>query len=210
MKKNDKTKRQDNQPLTDEQLLQQYSQGHTEAFEELIRRYWRELYHFLYRFLGDKMLVEDVFQETFLQLHLSAGQFDYSKRLKPWLFTIAANKAKDALRRKARQKASELDAEIASHEEEAVRFVDIMPSDLPPPDETIENQEISSIVQTIVQQMPENLREVLILSYFHDFAYKDIAEILGVPLGTVKSRLHAAVKDFARRWWSAYRKRRNG
>ena len=210
MKKNDKTKRKDNQPVTDEQLLQQYSQGHTEAFEELIRRYRRELYHFLYRFLGDRMLVEDVFQETFLQLHLSSGKFDYSKRLKPWLFTIAANKARDALRRKARQTASELDAEIASHEEQAARFVDIMPADIPTPDETIENQEISSIVQTIVQQMPENLRMVLLLSYFEDFTYKEMAEILGIPLGTVKSRLHAAVKDFTRRWWIVYRKQKNG
>jgi len=210
MKDVSRKNRTDDMSVPDEQLLRLYSQGHDEAFEELVRRYRRELYNFLYRFLGDRTLVEDVFQETFLQLHLSAGKFDYSRRLKPWLFTIAANKARDALRRRTRQITHELDAEIAGHDEQTARFVDIMPADIPSPDETIENQEVSSTVQTIVRQMPENLREVLVLSYFHDFAYKEIAEILGVPLGTVKSRLHVAVKDFARRWWSACRKRKNG
>ena len=64
----------------------------------------------------------------------------------------------------------------------------------------MQNQEAAQSVQTIVQQMPENLRSVLLLSYFHEFPYKEIADILKVPLGTVKSRLHVAVKEFARRW----------
>lgn len=62
------------------------------------------------------------------------------------------------------------------------------------------NLETRQAVQTIVDRMPESLRVVLLLSYFHEFPYKEIAEILDVPLGTVKSRLHAAVKHFARQW----------
>ena len=185
---------------TDEQLLLRYTKGDTAAFQQLVERYRRELYHFLARFLGDPALAEDVFQETFLQVHLSAEGFDVTRRLKPWLFTIAANKARDALRSRFRHSAAELDAEVSSGNQEATRFVDLMPGNIAPPAETLSNQETSDIVMKMVGQMPENLRTVLLLSYFQELPYKEIAEILNVPLGTVKSRLHVAVKEFARRW----------
>ncbi len=195
--------------VSDEQLLLDYTEGDDEAFAELLRRYRRELYQFLRRFTGDAALAEDLFQETFLQVHLSAGGFDVSRRLKPWLFTIAANKARDALRSRSRRSAAALDAQVAPGEPEAARFVDLMPSDIPPPGETLQNKETASAVQNIVGQMPDNLRMVLVLSYFHDFPYREIARILDVPLGTVKSRLHVAVKEFARRWKSAFGNRRD-
>ncbi len=189
--------------VSDERLLLSYIQGDTDAFTQLLRRYRRPLFSFLYRFVGNAALAEDVFQETFLQIHLSAPGFDMSRRLKPWLFTIAANKARDALRSRARRPAAPLDAKVSSDASGATTFVDLMPGNIPRPDETLENQETASTVQTIVGQMPESLRSVLVLSYFNEFPYKQIAEILDVPLGTVKSRLHVAVKEFARRWKAA-------
>lgn len=190
-------------PVSDERLLLRYTQGDVGAFEQLVGRYRRELYNFLARFVGDRALAEDVFQETFLQVHLSAEGFDVGRRLKPWLFTIAANKARDALRSRFRHPVAELDAEISGSDRDAARYVDLMSADVPRPEETLQNQEAAAAVKNIVGQMPENLRVVLLLSYFHDFAYKEIAEVLSVPLGTVKSRLHVAVKDFARRWMAA-------
>ncbi len=185
--------------ISDEQLLLRYTQGDSDAFTTLVKRYERELFAFLARFLGDATLAEDVFQEAFLQIHLSADDFDASRRLKPWLFTIAANKARDALRRRFRRPAAELDAPVAADKDD-VRFIDLIPANIPSPTTGIENHEAAQAVQSIVRQMPENLRIVLLLSYFYDFAYKEIAEILSVPLGTVKSRLHMAVKQFARQW----------
>jgi RNA polymerase sigma-70 factor (ECF subfamily) len=196
--------------VSDEQLLLRYTQGDTASFEEIIGRYRRELYNFLTRFLGDPALAEDVFQETFLQVHLSAGGFDVTRRLRPWLFTIAANKARDAMRTRTRRSAAQLDAEISKSDDDTARFVDLMPSNIPQPSETIQNRETSASVQKIVQQMPENLRSVLLLSYFHELPYKEIADILDVPLGTVKSRLHVAVKEFARRWKAASGERDHG
>lgn len=195
--------------LTDEQLLLRYQKGESWAFEELVHRYERELYHFLARFVGDQALAEDVFQETFLQVHLSVEGFDVTRRLKPWLFTIAANKARDALRSRFRRPAAELDAELSQSDSDATRFIDLMPADVPPPEEALENQETASTVQNIIQHMPENLRAVLLLSYFHQFPYREIADILNVPLGTVKSRLHVAVREFARRWKAAHGKQEN-
>ena len=184
---------------SDEQLVLRYTEGDAGAFEELVRRYRRELFHFLARFLGDRALAEDVFQETFLQVHLSAEGFDVSRRLRPWLFTIAANKARDALRSRFRHPTVELDAEVGG-DQSGGAYVDLMPADVPRPEETVQNREAAATVRNIVQQMPESLREVLLLGYFHGFPYKEIAEILEVPIGTVKSRLHVAVKEFARRW----------
>jgi len=189
--------------VTDGQLMLRYTRGDADAFEQIVRRYRNELFAFLARFLGDRVLAEDVFQETFLQVHISAGGFDVSRRLKPWLFTIAANKARDALRSRGRHPAAPLDARVSASGSEPTRYVDLMAAKVSQPGETIQNREAAAAVKSIVQRMPESLREVLLLAYFHELAYKEIAEVCGVPLGTVKSRLHVAVKEFGRRWKTA-------
>ena len=185
---------------SDSDLLGRYLQGDSDAFGALMERYRKELFNFLVRFTGDQALAEDVFQEAFLQLHLSAAAFDPSRRLKPWLFTIAANKARDAMRSRWRRQAAPLDATVGRGEGDRTSYADLMPADIPSPDDAMLNLETRQAVQSIVDRMPENLRVVLLLSYFHEFPYKEIADILDVPLGTVKSRLHAAVKYFAKQW----------
>ena len=191
---------QGRQQVSDTELLQRHLDGDPGAFEALVRRYRRELFNFLARFTGDATMAEDVFQEALLQLHLSAATFDPARRLKPWLFTIAANKARDAMRRTYRRQAAPLDATVGTGADHQTSYAELMPADVPAPDESLLNLETRQAVQTIIRQMPENLRTVLLLSYFNGFPYKEIAEILGVPLGTVKSRLHAAVQHFARQW----------
>jgi len=184
--------------IRDAELLRQHLAGDEAAFRALVGRYEKELYRFLVRFTGDAALAQDVFQEAFLQLHLSAGTFDTRRRLKPWLFTIAANKARDALRSRSRRSAAPLDAQAGGEDEGT--YAELMPSDIPAPAESLMNLEQRQGVQKVVAEMPEHLRSVLLLSYFHGFAYKEIAEMLGVPLGTVKSRIHAALVHFAKRW----------
>jgi RNA polymerase sigma-70 factor (ECF subfamily) len=185
---------------TDEQLLNDYRHGDKGAFGQLVSRYQRELYHFLVRFLGNRAAAEDVFQETFLQVHQSAEMFDPQRRFRPWLFTISANKARDLIRSQARRPTNPLQASIGSKEGEGGEFIDLMQSQGAMPGEAMEREELQRQVQQTVQSMPEHLREILLLSYFHQFPYKQIGEILDIPLGTVKSRLHAAVAHFADRW----------
>lgn len=187
--------------VTDEQLLSDYRHGDKKAFADLVARYQRELYHFLVRFLGNRAAAEDVFQETFLQVHQSAEQFDLQRRFRPWLFTIAANKARDLIRSQARRPTNPLQASI-SGDEESGEFIDLMQAAADVPGAALESAELHQQVQNTVGTMPEHLREILLLSYFHQFPYKQIGEILGIPLGTVKSRLHAAVAHFADRWKS--------
>jgi RNA polymerase sigma-70 factor (ECF subfamily) len=185
---------------TDEELLSAYRHGERPSFAALVERYQRELFHFLVRFLGDRAAAEDIFQETFLQVHQSADQFDPQRRFRPWLFTIAANKARDLMRSQARRPTNPLQATISPNDDESGQFIDLMQSADAMPGEAMEREELQKIVQNTVEGMPEHLREILLLSYFHQFPYKEISDILGIPLGTVKSRLHAAVAYFADRW----------
>ena len=187
-------------PRTDEQLLDSYRHGDKGGFAQLVERYQRELFHFLVRFLGDRAAAEDVFQETFLQVHQSADQFDPTRRFRPWLFTIAANKARDLMRSQARRPTNPLQASISPGNEESGQFIDLMESAAAAPGARLEKEELQRLVHSTVMEMPDHLREILLLSYFHQFPYKQISEILNIPLGTVKSRLHAAVAHFADRW----------
>lgn len=191
--------------VSDSLLLQRFLRGDSEAFSALVKRYQHSLYPFLVRFVGDASLAEDIFQETFLQVYQSAPTFDTTRRFKPWLFTVAANKARDALRSRKRRSAAPLDATVAGAPDAKNTYAALIPSEIPSPDEISMNLETRQAVQTIVNQLPENYRIVLILSYFQEIPHKDIAEILGVPVGTVKSRLHGAVGLFAKKWkaWAA-------
>ena len=185
---------------TDEQLIEAYREGDNASFGTLVGRYQRELFHFLVRFLGNRAAAEDVFQEAFLQVHQSAHQFDLSRRFRPWLFTIAANKARDLLRSQGRRPTTPLQANINSGDDDSGEFIDLMQAMTDLPDTALQKEELQRSVQRAVMAMPEHLREILLLSYFHQFPYKQISDILGIPLGTVKSRLHAAVAHFADRW----------
>lgn len=188
------------EPPSDEQLLDAYRQGDKTGFAQLVERYQRELFHFLVRFLGDRAAAEDVFQETFLQVHQSADQFDPQRRFRPWLFTIAANKARDLMRSQARRPANPLQASVSPGDEESAQFIDLMESAAQAPSARMEKEELQRLIHKTVMDMPDHLREILLLSYFHQFPYKQISDILNIPLGTVKSRLHAAVAHFADRW----------
>jgi len=185
---------------SDEQLLDDYRHGDRDAFTKLVSQYERELYHFLVRYLGDRAAAEDVFQETFLQVHLSADQFDPQRRFRPWLFTIAANKARDLIRSQARHPTNPLQASISPGEDNSGEYIDLMQAIESSPGEPLEHRELQETVKRTVMSMPDHLREILLLSYFHQFPYKQISDILDIPLGTVKSRLHAAVAHFAGRW----------
>ena len=187
--------------LKDEQLIELYRQGQNEVFMVLIERYRLELFHFLARFIGNRVTAEDIFQESFLQVHLSIDTFDTDRRFKPWLFTIAANKARDHMRREARRPAASLQAPIGTSGDSQM-FVDFLADDIAMPYQTMAEDEIREKVRQAVEQLPDHLREILLLAYFEKFSYNEIAEVLQIPLGTVKSRLHTAVGTFANLWKS--------
>lgn len=187
---------------TDEQLVRDYRDGDAAAFRTLIERHQDALLRFLIRFMGDRQAAEDVFQDAFLQIHLAADSFDIERRFKPWLFTIAANKGRDYLRRHHRRPTVDLSAPIdgGSDDGGSRTYLDLMEIDVDPPGRPLDERERDRLVQKAVDSLPEHVREILLLAYFQRMSYANIAEGLGIPLGTVKSRLHAAVAAFARAW----------
>lgn len=184
---------------TDEQLLAEHLNGRPDAFELVVRRHSTELYRFILRFTGNSVAAEDVVQETFLQVYQSATSFDPKRRFKPWLFTIGANKARDWLRTRSRRSELPLEARIDRDSGEGEKsFRDLLESDVDDPVSGLEFDERRRIVREAVDRLPPMLREVLILAYYHKLPYKHVAEILHVPVGTVKSRLHSAVGYFGK------------
>lgn len=182
---------------TDEQLLAEHLAGAPKSFEQLVRRHTQELYQFLARFVGSSAVAEDIVQDAFVQVHLSAGSFDFQRRFKPWLFTIAANKARDHLRSRSRRPEVPLDAHVSSEEGVGQRFLELLGGEETDPADMAEKNEVERRVRQTVEELPEPFREVILLAYFQGFPYRDIAEMLAIPLGTVKSRLHAAVATFS-------------
>src|SRR5262245_26711228 len=175
-----------------------------EAFGVLVRRYERELYGYLCRYLGDRNLAEDVFQNTFLQLFLKSGQYEPGRPVRPWLYTIATNQAIDALRRAGRHQAVSLDeARDAPGEGEAQTLMELLENREPGPLDSAQAQERRERVRAAVDQLPEFLRRVLILAYYQGLKYREVAEVLGIPVGTVKSRLHAALVKLQEIWNAA-------
>ncbi len=181
---------------TDEQLLQEYIAGHVASFELLVRRHSHELFKFVVRFTSDSVAAEDVVQETFLQVHTAAARFDLNRRFKPWLFTIAANKARDYLRKRKRRHELSFEANVANQDDSSQRYLDLLSDDSPESDEGLLLEEKRASIKATVDAMPDKLREILILAYFHRLAYKEIGEVIDIPVGTVKSRLHSAVASF--------------
>ena len=193
---------------TDAELLGKYAAGEEAAFREIVSRYKNGLYAFLRNFLNQHDLIEDVFQETFLQLYNSMESFDTSRPLRPWLFTIAANKAKDALRKQQRAAAISVGSIADSQDMSFDDVLNALSADETMPYEELEDSEIALQVRQVIADMPENLREILILAYFNKFSYKQMADILSIPIGTVKSRLHTAVGRFAKDWKAAFGSRK--
>jgi RNA polymerase sigma-70 factor (ECF subfamily) len=193
---------------TDADLLAKYAAGDEAAFREIVNRYKNGLYAFLRNFLNQHDLIEDVFQETFLQLFNSMESFDTSRPLRPWLFTIAANKAKDALRKQQRTAAISVGSIADSQDMSFDDVLNALAADETMPHEELEDGEVATQVRQVIANMPENLREILILAYFNKFSYKQMADILSIPIGTVKSRLHTAVGRFAKDWKAAFGSRK--
>jgi RNA polymerase sigma-70 factor (ECF subfamily) len=186
---------------SDEDLMARFCRGQTEAFGILLRRYERELFGYLRRYVGDSDLAEDVFQNTFLQLYVKSGQYEQGRPVRPWLYTIATHQAIDALRRNGRHQALSLDQQQRETEDGEVRsLLELLETRGPGPLDLAQGAERKDRIRASVDQLPDFLRQVVILAYYQGLKYREIAEIIGIPVGTVKSRLHAALVKLQEAW----------
>lgn len=188
-------------PETDERLLIRLRDGERDVFGTLVRRYERELFGYLRRYLGDDDLADDVFQNTFVQVYLKIKQYEPGRPARPWLYAIATNQAIDALRRRNRRADQRADAATTNDEDGTPRpLFELLPAPGEEPGESAARDEQRELVRAAVDRLPDLLRQVVILAYFQGMKYRDVAEALDIPVGTVKSRLHAALARLTEGW----------
>jgi RNA polymerase sigma-70 factor (ECF subfamily) len=192
----------------DEELLAAHLAGKPGAFDALVARYADDLYNFFQRFVGNGSAADDLVQETFLQVHLAAAAFDGTRAFKPWLYTIAANKGRDYMRARGRRPVQSLDA--AGPDPDTPSPAGLIPADGESAADEFDAEERRARVRALVNEMSDTHRMILLLGYFQRLPYAEIAEILGIPVGTVKSRLHAAVGQFGKLWLAQAKTAPNG
>ena len=181
--------------ISDEGLMDRYrDEGRSEDFAQLVHRYEKELYRYLARYLGDATLADDVFQNTFLQVHQKRALYEMGRPFRPWLYAIATHQAVDALRKVGRHPTMSLDLRGDSSGSDASALVDLLVSNSPGPIANLEEGERRDWVRKSIDKLPDSLKQTLMLDYFQDLNFREIAEILDIPVGTVKSRLHAALQ----------------
>jgi RNA polymerase sigma-70 factor (ECF subfamily) len=189
---------------SDEELLARLRNGERAVFAPLVHRYERELFGYLRRYLGDDDLAEDVFQNTFVQVFLKIRQYEVGRAARPWLYAIATNQAIDALRRRNRRAADRPADTVSAPDEDgrARPLLDLLPAPGSAPPDAAEQSEERRRVRAAVETLPELLRQAVLLVYFQGLKYQEAAKILEIPVGTVKSRLHAALLKLAEVWKS--------
>jgi RNA polymerase sigma-70 factor (ECF subfamily) len=187
---------------SDEELLLRFRDtGDQRAFEELVHRYEHELYNYLARFLRDPHRAEEVFQATFLRVYERRHLYQPDRRVRPWLYSIATHLAVDALRKMQRQPSVSLDAEHAgTDQEEPTTLMDLLESGTEGPSARMERREDREWARAAVDNLPDHLRGAILMVYFQGMKFREAAEALHVPVGTVKSRIHAALNKLHEAW----------
>jgi RNA polymerase sigma-70 factor (ECF subfamily) len=178
----------DTAELSDDDLMWLLRKGNMEAFETLARRYEKKLLNFLYRFVNNREQAEDLVQKTLLKVYRNRLKFRNRGKFSTWMYTIAANLARDYLRKYRRYQFVSLDEPVGDNS----NIIDFYHE----PDEkkmtSLEAKEMSRVVRTAIDQLPDPQRMAILLSHFEHMSYDDIARVLNCSKGTVKSRIFRA------------------
>ena len=189
----------------DEDLLRRFRlDDDTAAFESLVHRYEQELFSYLRRYCGNAEMAEDVFQATFLQVYLKKENFEDGRRFRPWLYTIATNQAIDAQRRNRRHRMVSID-QRANGDDDVGALVEMLAGRDQTADDRMADEEAREWVRAAVADLPESLKSTVLLVYHQGMKYREAADVLGIPVGTVKSRLHAALLKLNESWQASGR-----
>jgi RNA polymerase sigma-70 factor (ECF subfamily) len=171
---------------TDEQLIARFQSGDERAYIELVNRYRDRLINFVYPFLGDFEQAEDVVQETMLKLYEKKHYYREIAKFSTWIYTIARNLANTELRKKKRRKTTYISRMTNDDRQYDIPAVQ---ADL---NQNLQNEFIRDRIYAAIKELPEHFKTVIILRDIQELSYDDISNIVGVPLGTVKSRINRA------------------
>jgi len=184
--------------LSDEQLMSSLvKEGQLAAFEELLRRYEKSLFNYILKHIGDFHKAQDLFQETFYRIFKNRHSFNPDLRFSTWLYRITTNLCIDELRKKTHEMEvfleDTLQAQVSDgHAQDKTINKNTSPAS---PEERLLKKDLEATIKELVKSLPEKLKSVFILSEYQGLPRQEIAEILEIPVGTVKSRLHHSFKQ---------------
>jgi RNA polymerase sigma-70 factor (ECF subfamily) len=184
---------------TDRNLIDAHCQGSKTAFTELVRRYGEGLFGYLIRMSGNRDQAEDLVQETFKRVHEKAHTFR-GTQLKNWLFTIATRVAIDSLRKRKRIRLVSLNqqADCADEACEQLETLAVADNSCEPSQEVVLTEQKEQVRQAI-ESLPARQRATLVLAYYQELSYREVAEVLGCSIGTVKAQMSRALRTLAQR-----------
>ncbi len=171
--------------LTDEQLILEFQEtSDTEIFEAIVSRYKNPLFNFVFRFLGDRDATADVVQETFIKVYRNKDSYKTFAKFSTWIYTIAGNLAKTELQRRKRK--NQISINSWGEDEETMD----LPDGGPLPDRLVDSGIKNKMIQEALLKLPEVYREMVILRDIQEMSYEEIAEVMDISIGTVKSRIN--------------------
>jgi len=176
-------------PCPEEALVARARSGNIAAFEQIVTAYEKRVYNLALRMMGNPDDASDVAQEAFLRVYSSLRSFRGDSSFSTWIYRIVSNICLDELRKRNRQRLAYLDEPVESEDGEMSKQV---PDPSPGPDDVLQQTETRECIQRGIASLHEDHRVIVVLRDIQGLSYEEIAEILGISLGTVKSRLNRA------------------
>jgi RNA polymerase sigma factor (sigma-70 family) len=173
---------------SDEALIRAFLSGTVPAYEELVRRYSRPIFNFVYRMTGNYEDANDLAQDVFVQIYRSLPSARTDMPFKPWLYVIARNKCLDFIKRKRPLLFTDVEGDDENGEGIAARVQDTDPL----PDELAERHDLQRVLQEAIAELPPKYRQVVVMRYASELSFDEISTALGLPENTVKTHFHRA------------------
>lgn len=177
------------EPRGDELLVKKCQKGHYEAFEELIHKYQQKVYSLCYRYAGNHDDANDLAQEAFIRVYHSINKFHFKSAFSTWLYRVTSNVCLDEMRKKKRNSSVSLDSPLETEEGEMYFH---LPDQKYNPEIMAEQKDVQQIVHNAIQELPREQKITILLREMEGFSYDEMAEVLEVSSGTIKSRLNRA------------------
>ncbi|MGH7483938.1 MAG: sigma-70 family RNA polymerase sigma factor [Longimicrobiales bacterium] len=180
-------------------MIARAREGSERAYRELIRRYERPVFSLIYRIVRDREKAEDLAQDTFIKVLNAIDRYNPEYKFSSWIFKIAHNTALDDVRRKEIPTLSLDGSPHITNEEEAAARAPVVASHEPSPDALVEQNWLGGEIEAAIATLREDYRTAIVLRHVDDLPYEEIAQIMDVPLGTVKTYIHRGRKELRER-----------
>jgi RNA polymerase sigma-70 factor, ECF subfamily len=187
-------------------LVRRCIAGDAAAWEEIVQRYHRRIYNICYRFTGSGTDADDLTQEVFIKMYRTLNSYDAERgAFMTWVTTVTRNLLVDHFRKSRQERLTDSLDTPASAQEDVMPLSERIPDRGPAPDSKVQSQETAEAVHQALQKLSPELREAVILRDLQDMDYREIATVLRVPDGTVKSRINRGRAELARLLQRTYR-----